>query len=128
MAFCTEDKQTACLSYFFSLAFNLILEFFVVFNIGFSCIDDILIICLCKAGCFVDKEFVHSFLSHPCLCEIFSVTTEHNIGTTSRHVCSDGYGTLFTCLSNDFCFSFVILSVQYLVLYTFSLKHRGEKF
>ena len=37
--------------------------------------------------------------------------TQHDIGTTTSHIGSDGYSAVLTSQSNDFCFFFVVFSI-----------------
>ena len=55
-----------------------------------------------------------------------SVTTEHDVRSSTRHIGGDGHGTAATGLSNDDGFPRVILGVQHLVLNASLGKHPGE--
>ena len=46
----------------------------------------------------------------------FPVTSQHDIGTTSRHIGGDSDGSRIPCISDDFRFLCVELGVQHIML------------
>ena len=53
---------------------------------------------------------------------------KHNVSTTTCHVGSNGNCTVLTCMRNNFCFLFMVLSVQYVMSNTATFKHCGKFF
>ncbi|RMV05524.1 hypothetical protein ALP17_05450 [Pseudomonas savastanoi] len=58
----------------------------------------------------------------------FPVTAQQDVGTATRHVGSNGQSTRTTGLRDDFCFFFVELGVQNLVIDAFLLEQVGHVF
>ena len=66
----------------------------------------------CRARCFLSRLVIES-------CKLgLKITAQHNIGTATRHIGSDGDDARPPRLSNNLCFLLVVLRVQHLVLDT----------
>ena len=128
MTFCTKNVKTAgflnCNSFFLDL--NVI--FFIKLTINLTGCKNFLIVSICKTDSFSNNFFRIFSFSHFSLSKKFSVTAEHNISTTSCHVCSDCNSSEFTCLSYDFSFFCVVFCVKNFMLDTFSFQHCRKKF
>ena len=58
----------------------------------------------------------------------FPVTSQHDIGTTSRHVGGDSNGSRITCIGDDFRFLCVEFGVQHIVFNTGFIQRIGKQF
>ena len=127
MTLCTEDVETACLLDSNSLFLYLCVELIVKLTVKLSCSEDLLVVCISETDSLGDYLLGDLTLSQFCSCEEFSVTAQHDIGTTSCHVGSDGNSAVLTGLSNDLSFLSVLLGVEDFVLDALSLQHSGEE-
>ena len=126
MALGTDDIKTAHRANLFGNRTNLLLIFFVQLHKGFAGFEDFGVLRIGIRGGFADELFGKAHTAHLRFCHIFGITAQHNIGTASGHVGGDGYGAFFTGLRNDFGFLFMVLRVEYFVLYAAALEHVAE--
>ena len=123
MALGTHYEKASSLSNFFSLRFNDLFILIQKFLITISRIKYFLIICFIKTGCHINQFFIIAHTPHFRNSQKVCITPKFNIGTTSSHIGSNRHGTFLTCLSNNFCFFFMVLSIQHRMAYTFFFKH-----
>ncbi len=128
MTLCTKDIETACLLDSNCLLLDFCVVLVIEFTVELSCFEYLCIVGICKADSLCDDLFRDFTLSHLCSCKELSVTSQHDIGTTSSHVGSDSNCTVLACLCYDLSFLCMLLCVEDFVLDALSLEHCREQF
>ena len=111
MAFGTDNGKTTGVSHSLSLRGNFSLELIVIRLIGLSRINNIGVGCVGKTGGFGNHFFTKTIVAQGSFCQVFGVTTKHNIGTTASHISSNGNGAKFAGLGDNFSFFFMVFSI-----------------
>ena len=124
----TNDEQTACFTNLVCLWTEFFFELLGKLGKAFACFDNFFIIGIAETSCFYNQLFIVAFLAHLILCQEFSVTAQHNVGTTTSHVGCDGYRTVLTSLCNDFCFFLMIFCVEHLMLDAMAFEQVAQTF
>ena len=126
MALSTHYEQTARFSYLLGFGFSLLIVLCKKLPEGLSCLYDLLVVRLCIARCFLDKLVGEAHSSHFRFCKKLIVTAELYIGTTTRHVGSDGNGSELARLSDYLRFLLVLLCIEDVVLDSLLPEHIAQ--
>ena len=118
VAFRAYDVKTACISNLCGFVLELFLVLVFKLTECLSRFENLFVGSLCITCCLGDKLIRIALFTHLGLCHVFGVSSENNIGTAACHIGGYRHGSEFTRLSYDFGFFFVVLGVEYLVLYT----------
>ena len=127
MPLCTQNVQSPCFLDLHCLFLDLGTELVIQFLVNSSCRQDLLILRIRIAHSLVDDIILVALLAHFCLCQKFSVTAQHNIRTTARHVGCNGHCTQLACLCHDLCLTGMLLCIQHIVLDALPGQHPGQQ-
>ena len=112
MALRADDEKTACGANLFGFVCDLIFVELQTLSKKLSRVRDDLVLGLGVAGGFGNDLVRKAVLFQVVLGEVFGVSAEHDIGTTTGHVGGDRDRAELAGLRDDFRFLFVILGVQ----------------